>query len=157
MSKIIIGIFILTLILSLSLFGNAALITNADPEPPEIPTITGNSTGELERKYYYNITTTDPQNDDIYFVIMCSDCPTVIKTEWFKSGEKFMFSHCWCCFYQTSNPFIIRAKAIDSKGYESDWGEFQVTISKNKASLSTPFQQFLGYLHINPYFMCKAL
>ena len=132
MGKIIIGIFILTLILSLSLFGNATLINNTDPETPEIPTITGKSTGKLEQKYYYNITTTDPQNDEIYFYIMCSDCNAIFKSEWLKSGDTFMYSHCWCCFYQTSNPFIIRAKAIDSKGYESDWGEFQVIISNIK-------------------------
>jgi hypothetical protein len=138
MSKIIIGIFILALIFSLSIFGNATLINILDPETPEVPTITGQSTGKLGQKYYYNITTTDPQDDDIYFNIRCSDCNAIFNSEWFKSGEKYMFSHCWSCFYQLSNPFYIRAKAIDSKGYESDWGEFQVIIS-NVKDKSFPF------------------
>jgi hypothetical protein len=58
----IIGIFILTLVLSLSTFCNASLINNADPEAPEIPTITGPPivVGILYHCYNYNITTSDP-------------------------------------------------------------------------------------------------
>jgi len=122
MNKKIIGIFILIHFLSLSILCNATLITNSDPESPEIPTITGPSTGEIDQKYYYNISTTDPQNDDIHFIIICSDCPAAIfKSEWFKSGETLKYNHCWCCFYQKSNPFKIYAKAIDNKGYESGY------------------------------------
>ncbi len=122
----IIGIFILTLVLSISMLGNASLMNNVDPETPEIPTITGPSTGVLYKNYNYNITSSDPQNDDIYFVVRCSGCPSIFKTDWFKSGGTLKFNHCWCDFYQNINPFIINAKAIDSKGHESGWAKFEV-------------------------------
>ena len=117
------------LVLTLSIFCEGSLIINNDPEAPEIPTITGMESGEVGQEYCYNITTSDPQNDDIYFVIRCSDCPTIYSTEYIKSGETQVFNHCWCCFYQKSNPFVIRAKAVDVKGYESDWGEFEVNLT----------------------------
>lgn len=128
MRKIII-VFILMQVLTLSIFCKGALIINNDPEAPEIPIITGLESGEVGQEYCYNITTSDPQNDDVYFIIRCSDCPAIYDTEYIKSGETLMFNHCWCCFYQKSNPFVIRAKAIDVKGYESDWGEFEVNLT----------------------------
>ena len=134
----IIGIFILTLVIYLPTLCNASLMNNVDPETPQIPTITGPSSGELYKKYTYSITTSDPQHDDIYFVIRCSGCPSIFNTDWFKSGGTLKFNQCWCDFYQNTNPFIISAKAIDSKGHESGWAKFEVNIT-NLHNDSFPF------------------
>lgn len=127
--KKIIRFLILIQVLSLSISCNSVFVTNYDPESPGIPTITGPATGEVGKQYFYNITSSDPQNDEIYFIIRCSDCPAVFNSNWIESGDTIIFNHCWCCFYQKSNPFTILAMAIDSKGYESDWCKFKVNIT----------------------------
>ena len=136
----IIGIFILTLVLSISMLGNASLLNNVDPETPEIPTITGPSigVGVVNQCYNYTITSSDPQNDDIYFVVRTSDYPAILETDWFKSGGTLKFNHCWGDFYQNINPLTIHAKAVDSKGHESGWGEFVVKPPMVK-DISFPF------------------
>lgn len=152
MHKIII-VFILMQVLTLSIFCEGAFIINDDPEAPEIPTITGLDSGEVGKEYCYNITTSDPQNDDICFVIRCSDCPTIYDTEYIKSGEILMFNHSWCCFYQKSNPFVIHAKAIDIKGYESDWGKFEINLTNiTKKSYSFSFINQILRVFLNRFF-----
>ncbi len=140
MNKKITGIFILTLVLSISMLGNASPMNNVDPETPEIPTITGPSivVGVVNHCYNYTITSSDPQNDDIYFVVRTSDCPAILKTDWFKSGGTLKFNHCWGDFYQNTNTFKIHAKAVDSKGHESGWGELVVKPPMVK-DISFPF------------------
>lgn len=134
MKKKILGIFILTLVLSFSILCNVPHIQAivVDSETPEIPTISGPSNAELYHCYNYNITTSDPQNDDVFFIVVCSDNTLIYQSDWYKSGETLIFNHCWDDLYGSSNHSIIRAKAIDSKGYESDWGTFDVQMKNIK-------------------------
>ena len=142
MKKKKIGIFVLMLLLSFSITCNAEIInnkqTNIDEEIPEIPNIIGVSMAELYKKCDYSITTIDHQNDDVYFEIKCSDCPLHYQSDWCKSGETLIFTHYWNYDYLgCNNKSIIRVKAIDSKGYESDWCEFGIQMKNTK---DTTFQ-----------------
>jgi hypothetical protein len=131
MENKIVGICIITLLILLTIGGSAKMIIK-NQEEPEIPIITGNSEGKLYHDYEYFITSIDPQNDDIYYVVRCSDCPSIYLSDFKKSGEPLSFHHCWCDFYQTSNPFKIYARAVDTNGYQSDWGTFEITIENCK-------------------------
>jgi len=103
-------------------------------EPPEIPTITGPSTAEFGEICEYHIVSVDPQNDDIYYEIKCSDCPVVHihRTCCCCSGEEIEYTHCWNDFYQKNNPFVLKARAIDIHGDESGWATFNVEITNAK-------------------------
>ncbi len=143
MKKKIIGIFILMLVLSFSITCNAENITNKyaedDEEIPEIPNIAGVSIAELYKKCDYSITTIDHQNDAVYFEITCSDCSLHYKSDWCRSGETLIFTHYWDFDYLGgNNKSIIRVKAIDSKGFESDWCEFGI-LMKNTKDISFQF------------------
>jgi len=129
MKNKIVGISAITLLLLLTIISSAQ-ISNINQEEPEIPTITGSNEGELYEDCEYFITSVDHQNDDIYYVVRCSDCPSIYVSDLSKSGETISYHHCWCDYYQTSNPFIIFAKAVDTKGYQSDWGTFEITIEQ---------------------------
>ena len=64
--------------------------------------------------------------------------PNYLQSKLYKSGIILKISHCWCDFYQNTNPFYICAKAIDSKGYQSDWAKFEVDIT-NLGNTYLPF------------------
>lgn len=101
------------------------------PDAPEKPTIDGNYTAELWDECIYEIRSIDPQEDAIRYEIVCSDCPVIYKTGYYYSGETITFTHCWDNFYQNSNPFIIRAQAIDYYGHKSEWAHFEVEVDNN--------------------------
>ena len=144
----IIKLIILMLVTS-TLSTTALSIKLTDPETPEIPIITGPTEAEFYTQYNYTITSNDPQNDDIYYKVRCSDCPSILQTEYFESGEIIPFQHCWCDYYQKCGPFTIRAKAIDEYGHESEWGSFeiqcnrQIELSPFSNWLTTLFERFL--------------
>ncbi len=147
MNKKIIGIFILTLFLSLSIFGNAALITNANPEKSEIsifsfsevytddqspstPIITGPCEAKLDQICNYTIVSIDPQDDDIFYEIRYSDAPNLIIEDGpYLSGISITVSHYWWTYYQNSNPFCIRVRARDIDGHTSDWSICKTNIT----------------------------
>jgi hypothetical protein len=115
-------------------------------ESPSTPTICGPCEAELEEPCCYSICSFDHQRDDIYYEIRYSDCPNAkITVGPIKSGVNLTIEHCWCCQYQTTNPFSIRIKAEDENGHESQWARFDVTISNTKTKFSV-FQMLCSQL-----------
>jgi hypothetical protein len=121
-------VFLIAMLFISTIAPSAYTLSVTNPENPEKPTITGPTNGKLYEEYEYTITSEDPQNDDICYIVRCSDCPSIFQSEWFESGETMMFHHCWYDFYQKSGPFKILAKAVDSHGFESEWGTFEISI-----------------------------
>ena len=95
---------------------------------PIRPLIGGIASGKIWKKYNYTFLTTDPDNDEVYYYIDWGDGT---HEEWigpFSSGTSVTKSHKW----NFKDTYIIRAKAKDVNGEESDWAYLEVTMPKNK-------------------------
>ncbi len=114
-------------------------VGNIENDPPNIPNITGPTSGNIGTAYDYTFVTTDPNGDNITYYIEWGDGST---EEWigpYASGEEVIFSHTW----DKKGTYVVRAKAKDIWGYDSNWGTLEVTMPKNKSSLDVLFLRFL--------------
>lgn len=87
--------------------------------PPEKPSITGPTEGEVDVEYIFCTSTTDPENDDIYYWIDWGDGTS---EEWigpYPSGEEVCIGHT----YTSSGTFCIKVKAKDIGDVESEWSD----------------------------------
>lgn len=95
--------------------------------PPDPPVITGPEVGSVGDQYTYEISTIDPENDLIYYFVDWDDGST---TDWlgpYASGETMILDHTW---YDTGS-YVIKVKAKDEFGLESDWSSLQISIFPN--------------------------
>jgi len=93
-------------------------------DPPEKPTIEGELNGKINTEYGYTFLSSDPEGLHIWYYIEWGDDH---DTGWigpYPSGEKIDLSHKW----NYRDTYIIRCKAKDPYGAESDWGELRVTM-----------------------------
>ncbi len=131
-----------------ALFGETTLTTQGDfdvfiaklscgvvNQPPEIPAIDGPVNGKVETQYDYTVTTRDPDGDDVYYFIDWGD---TVNSGWvgpYASGDEITQSHTW----SKKGTYLVKVKAKDLSGNESDWGTLSVTMP---CSYNIPFQQF---------------
>jgi thiol-disulfide isomerase/thioredoxin len=105
----------------------AVSIFNKEEMPngaPSTPTLTGPSSGKLKKEYSFNVTTTDPEGDQVWYWIDWGDGT---NTSWigpFASGTGITQSHTW----SAKGNYTITAKAKDTAGHESDWATLTVTM-----------------------------
>jgi len=114
--------------------------------PPLTPTITGSKTGKPGEELEYNIKTTDPDGDDVYYYIDWGDNTT---SDWigpYKSGEKVTVSHTW----NEKGSYTIRVKAKDIYDTESDWCLFKMGIYKN--IIIYQLSRILSYFNLKLFF-----
>jgi len=83
--------------------------------PPSMPSIDGPEMGSTNTTYYYNITSSDPENDRIKYIIDWGD--EITETDYFDSGKMVRISHSW----NKEGTYEIKIKAIDEDGAESGW------------------------------------
>ena len=111
-------------------------------DPPETPSINGETNGESNVSYVYNINSQDPDNDQVFYILDWGDGNI---SDWlgpYNSGVTQDFSHMW----KSEGSYIIRVKAKDVNDLESDWGTLEVSMPKQK-----PFQFFIEqFLEIHP-------
>ena len=96
--------------------------------PPEKPTISGPDKTKPNVEKNFQLSTTDPDEDEVYFKIDWGDGD---ETEWigpYPSGETTTVTHNWT---DTGN-YIMKAKAKDTDGEETEWTWLRVTVPKNK-------------------------
>jgi outer membrane protein assembly factor BamB len=109
-------------------------------KPPDAPDIDGPTNGKAGVEYEYTFTSTDPNGDNIYYRIDWGDNN---PEEWigpYNSGEEITVNHSW----SERGTNMIKAKAEDIYGLESNWGTLEVTMTKNKPfSINLPFLRFL--------------
>ena len=98
-------------------------------DPPTIPDIDGETNGEAGTAYEYTFVSTDPNGDQIKYVVDWGD-NTTDTTEFYDSGATATVSHTW----DTEGTYIIKAKAVDEYDGESDWGTLEVTMPVNRQS-----------------------
>ena len=98
-------------------------------KPPDNPVILGPNNGSVGMKYTYNISTIDPDNDDVFYHVKWGDSilPQIYGP--YPSEKEVILNHTW---YKHGS-YAIKAKAKDSNGAESDWVTLEVSIPKNKA------------------------
>jgi hypothetical protein len=101
---------------------------NFDPNKnPDKPRITGPSVGKAGVKYDYKFSTTDPEENDVFYYILWGDEQEGKWVGNYSSGEEITISHIW----EKNGKYTIRAKAKDTNGAESEWSSLNVNIPKN--------------------------
>ena len=119
--------------------GSAYLFKNISAyQPPDIPVIQGPSKGKVGVEYTFYISTRDPNDDDVYYLISWGDD---INSDWlgpFQSGEEISVSHTWA----EEGTFKIRARAKDTFGCIGEWSEISITVPRNRAA-KNPFLELL--------------
>jgi hypothetical protein len=96
-------------------------------EPPLLPTIDGPSNGIPNEEYLYQISSSDPNTDDVCFYIDWGDNNTE-ETDYFNSGELITVKHQWT---ERGN-YTLKVKAIDEYGTESDWAILEISMPKKR-------------------------
>ena len=96
--------------------------------PPDIPVINGPTIGGVGTLYEYELISSDPDGDDIYYYMDWGDGDNSGWAGPFLSGEKIFLNHSW----NSPGTYNIRAKAKDTYYDESLWSEsYVVTIVEN--------------------------
>jgi len=122
-------------------------------DEPSKPIIDGPTTGKPGIEYEYTFVSTDPNDDDLYYYIDWGDGNTKDWFGPFESGEIVTVSHTY--EKKSVNPepmgkkYTIKAKAKDIFDSESDWGEFEVTMPRNKA-FDMHFKWLYNFFKNNP-------
>jgi hypothetical protein len=122
---------------TLTITGNSTVTAHFN-YPPNVPSITGPSTGKNEVVYKYSFNTTDSNDDDVVYYFI--DWGDHTNSSWigpYSPGEEIVKSHSWT----QKGDYTIKVKAKDSYGNESDWGELSVTMPY---SFNIPLQWFWG-------------
>ena len=125
---------------------NPKALTNDDNNPPNPPMITGSSSGRVRKSYEYNITLTDPDEDDYMFYLevdfgdgVTHYCGTGCGNPW-PNGTVVKVSHRW----KKTGDYGITARVQDEPGEWSNWSDpFVVTMPKNKMTTNSLFFSFL--------------
>ena len=106
-------------------------------EPPIMNEIDGLTSGKAGEEHEYTFSATDPDGDDVTYVIDWGDNSGEESFGPYPSGEQATAKHVWKDGY-----YIIKAKAVDTYGKESDFATLEVCMSKTKV-INSPFLQFL--------------
>jgi hypothetical protein len=104
--------------------GKTTVTIKTTNTPPITPTITGPTTGNINTDYSYTITATDPDNNNIRYVIDWNDGTTKTTSTFSASGTRYATTHKW----KTNGVFTIKVNAEDDNGGISGTTTIQVTI-----------------------------
>jgi len=128
-------------------FSDPLTVTITSNNPPNKPTITGPSQGKTGDSYTYIVTTEDPDNDEVFYLI---DWDDTTNSGWlgpYMSGMSVSTSHIWTA----NGTYSIKVKSKDINGEESQWSDpIIVTMPKIKIFNKTPiiFLRLLERLQI---------
>ena len=104
--------------------------------PPNTPIINGTTNGKLGVEYEYTFVSIDPDSDCMYYYVDWGDGNFEELVGPNDSGEEIIVGHTW----SEQGTYIIRAKATDVFGAESDWGTLSVTMPVNQQSVQQSSQ-----------------
>ncbi len=96
--------------------------------PPEKPDIIGPTEGRTARYYTYNVTPIDPDSDEVYIRWDWGNGDTTGWKGPYISGEVISEHYIW----NKKGTYIIKAQIKDEVDAESEWGELEVKIPRNK-------------------------
>ena len=95
-------------------------------QPPEKPTITGESNGKTGLEYEYTFASTDPDGDNGKYCINWGDDAAEVWIGPYPSGAQASAKHIWS---EKGND-TIKAKTRDVYGAESEWTTLEVSMPK---------------------------
>jgi hypothetical protein len=102
-----------------------------DNNPPDTPTIEGPTSGKAGEMLNYIISSTDPDDDQVYYWISWFDgCPDVYWDGPYNSGEPISKSYT----YDQQGTYIISVKAKDIFEEESEWATLEVIIPRTRSA-----------------------
>jgi hypothetical protein len=114
-----------------------------DNNPPNAPTITGETNGKTGAEYEYNFKALDPDEDNVKYYIDWDDGKINI-TEFYPSDLDVKLKHTW-----SNNGFYnITAMAVDVYSGESQLGTLKVQMPRNKANIGSYWLRFLDMFPI---------
>lgn len=122
-------------------------------EIPNVPDISGPSTGKINTEQTYTVSTTDPENHDVYYFIEWGDETNSGWVGPHSSGLDISLSHSW----DEKGTYTIKTKSKDTYGAESDWASYEVTMPKHfNLGYTFKFLNFLlnNYTNILSFFKC---
>jgi outer membrane protein assembly factor BamB len=129
-----------------SLSSETFIISNVELHPPEKPShILGPESGEINKKYNYTTSTTDPDGDDLYYLFDWGDDSDSGWLGPYASGTEVEASNIWTI----QDSYEIRVKAKDTYGFETDWSDpLIITMPKNKQIKNQIINQILKIIII---------
>ncbi|MEF8848394.1 MAG: PKD domain-containing protein [Candidatus Thermoplasmatota archaeon] len=104
------------------------------PEKPDKPS--GPITGFVHENYTYNTSTTDPYNEDLYYLFYWGDRS---YSEWigpFSSGTTVEANHSW----DSKGTYYVRVKSKNEEGFESSWSDTRHVKVVEKVEITKPVQ-----------------
>jgi hypothetical protein len=107
-----------------SAMGSIWDFTTITNDPPNVPIITGPTSGDMGSEYDYTFITTDPDGNKVYYYIEWGDGNVEEWIGLYDSGEEVTIGHTWL----DQGEYTIRAKAKDIYDTESDWSTLDVKI-----------------------------
>ncbi len=116
--------------------------TNQQPNKPSKPS--GPTSGKMKETYSYTSRTTDPENENIYYIFDWGDGTDSGWLGPYNSGDLCNVSHSW----DINGNYNIKVKARDVNGGESDWSEpLEISMPKTRSIDNNPllfrlFQRF---------------
>ena len=97
-------------------------------EAPEVPSIDGPTWGIPGEQYTYEVSSTDPNGDDIIYCFDFGDDSGEVCLGPFPSGTSQSVNHIW----EEKGTYIVKVKATDIHGASSDWATLEVVMPVNK-------------------------
>jgi len=116
---------------------------SASNNPPNKPIIDGPISGNIGISYTFTFTSTDPDEDDVKYHIEWGDGTITDSIGFQASGSSYSEKHTWYII----GSYVIKAKAKDIYGAESDWATFEVSMPRSKVFNIL----FLRLLNNHPY------
>lgn len=103
------------------------IFSTGENSPPTDPEIDGPSRGNFGIKYEFTFVSTDPEDHIIWYYVDWSD-GNITDSGGYSSGKVVTFSHTW----EEEGTYLIKGKAIDEFGAESNFSEFEIIIPRNR-------------------------
>lgn len=98
-------------------------------QPPAPPVIGGESKGKTGEEKAYNFITSDPNGNEIYYLVDWDDDSVAEWIGTYNSDEEVTLIHTW----NNRGSYTIRAKAKDPYDAESDWATMEVSMPKSRS------------------------
>jgi len=117
--------------------GSAYVFTN--DTPPNAPSIHGPASGKAKQLYNYTLNSTDPDGDNVYYLINWGDNTSSGWVGPYFSAAEITQSHTW----SNKGTYVIQAKAKDIYGNESGWATLEVTMPYSYDVSFLPFWERL--------------
>ncbi len=136
-------------ITEMHMFGDPTLQVRSDSLPPEKPINLEGPIGELKigEEYTFTSSTTDPNDDQIYYLFDWGDDTYSLWLGPYNSGDQVETNKIW----SEKGQYEVRVKAKDIYGVQSDWSE-QLLISISKTKTLTFFNIFERLFYRFPLF-----